>query len=233
MKLGILGAGNLGMALASHVRKGVEVIAVKRETAKSDSNLRITTEMESLTECDVIFVTLKPDVFRKEMQRIGEIAGDAPVISFAAGVKLDEMKEHIANPFRAMTNLAVSIVAHYPRDAAKHIPLVAELMECKSEKELDVMTSYIGSSPGILAYLINAFIVSAVREGVDYSKAVKLATSAFKASAQLYERYGLEEMVRRIATPGGTTVEGIVEILDAQRKLIDALSTAAIKARVL
>ncbi len=231
MKLGILGAGNLGMALASSVKEGVEVIAVKRKPVRS--KFRISTELSSLAECDVIFVTLKPKVFREEMRRIGEIAENRPVVSFAAGVKLDEMKKYIENPFRAMTNLAVSIVAYYPQKTVEFLPFKAELMECSSEDELDAMTSYIGSSPGILAYLINAFVISALKDGIEYSKAVKLAISAFKASAQLYEAYGLEEMTRKIATPGGTTVEGIADILDAQRILVDALSSAASKARVL
>ncbi len=231
MKLGILGAGNLGMALASNVREGVEVIAVKRKPVRA--KFRVSTEIDAISECDVIFVTLKPGVFREMVVKIGEIAEDRPVVSFAAGVKLDEMRRHIENPFRAMTNLAVPIVAYYPQKTAEFLPLKAELMECSSEDELDAMTSYIGSSPGILAYLISAFVISALKDGIEYTKAVKLAVSAFKASAELYEKYGLEEMTRKIATPGGTTVEGIAEILDAQRILVGALSSAASKARVL
>lgn len=239
MKLGIIGAGNLGMAIAKNAARKVEVVAVKRKVVdtKNIDGIEITDDIEALEDCDILFVTLKPEVFRIELKKIGNLAKKIPVVSFAAGVKMEEMKKHIVNPYRAMTNLAIesrSLIAYYPPDAINHISFLdAEFIKCESERELEVMTSYIGSSPGILAYLLHAFYISAVKDGVEHKKATKIAISAFKSTAMLYERYGLENMVAKIATPGGTTVEGIVEVMEAQEIIVKALSAATSKAKVL
>ncbi len=67
---------------------------------------------------------------------------------------------------------------------------------------------------------------------MDYEKAVRIAVSSFKSTAELYGRYGLEGMVRKIATPGGTTIEGIIRVEEVQSALIEALSSASSKAKV-
>lgn len=235
MKVGIIGAGNLGMALAKNASRNAEVTAVKRNVVDVEG-VKVVDRMEEVRDCDIIFVALKPGVFRKELEKIGGIAGNKPVVSFAAGVKLEEMEKCIKKPYRAMTNLAIehrSLIAYYPAETLQQISFLdAEFVECNSEKELDVMTAYIGSSPGILAYLLHAFILSAIRDGVDYEKAVRIAVSSFKSTAELYGRYGLEGMVRKIATPGGTTIEGIIRVEEVQSALIEALSSASSKAKV-
>ncbi|WP_290596700.1 MULTISPECIES: pyrroline-5-carboxylate reductase family protein [unclassified Archaeoglobus] len=233
MRVGVIGAGNLGMALAKNASKRAEVVAVKRKVVEMEG-IEVTDRMEGVRDCDVILVALKPDVFRRELERIGRVAEERPVVSFAAGVKLDEMRRHIKNPFRAMTNIAISLVAYWPAETFQHISFLdTEFIECSNESELDVMTAYLGSSPSILAYLLHAFILSAIRDGVNYTKSLKVAVSSFKATAELYERLGLEGMLRKIATPAGTTIEGVIRVGEAQRALIEALSAASSKARVI
>jgi len=136
----------------------------------TDSLIRVSAGIEDAGDCDVFIVTLKPDVFRKNMKVIGELVAQRPVVSFAAGVKLEEMKKYISKPYRAMTNIAIeqrSLVACYPPEAAEVLSFLdAEFMECRSEEELDVMTTFLGSSPAIVAYLIHAFVLSALKEGL-------------------------------------------------------------------
>jgi len=233
MKVGVIGVGNLGMALAKKACKNAEVVAVKRKVVEVEG-VEVTDRIEDVGDCDVILVALKPDVFRMELERIGRVAGEKPVVSFAAGVKLDEMRRHIKNPFRAMTNIAISLIAYWPAETFQHISFLdTEFIECSNEGELDVMTAYLGSSPSILAYLMHAFILSAIRDGVDYAKSLKVAVSAFKATAELYDRLGLEGVLKKIATPAGTTIEGVIRVSEAQRALIEALSATSSKARVI
>jgi pyrroline-5-carboxylate reductase len=236
MKVAVIGAGNLGMALAKNAAKKVDVIAIKRHVEKKTlERITFKSRIEDADGCDVYLVTLKPDVFRENLEKIGDVAGGRPVVSFAAGVKLKEMKKHIERPFRAITNLAIedrSLVACYPAETVKHLEFLdAEFLECDSEEELEVMISYIGSSPAILACLIHAFILSAIKDGVPYERAIKVAVSSFRNSSDLYLKYGLDEMLKRIATPGGTTIEGILKVTPAKILLIDALLASSSKAR--
>jgi pyrroline-5-carboxylate reductase len=234
MKVGVIGAGNLGMAIAKNASKNAEVIALKRKKVDTEG-IRVVDRIDEIKDCEIFFVTLKPNVFRKNFEKIGAIAKDKPVISFAAGVGLDEMRKYIKNPYRAMTNLAIekhSLVAYYPPETIEYISFLdADFMECESESELENTTSYLGSSPAIVAYLIHAFVLAALKDGISYEKALKLALASFRSSTNLYEQLGLEEVVRRVATPGGTTIEGIIRILNAKNWLIEALNEASMKAR--
>ena len=233
MKVAVIGAGNLGSALAKNASKSVEVIALKRRPERIEG-VKVVTRVDEVEDCDVFFICLKPNVFRENLRAIGNFVKDKPVVSFAAGVKLDEMMKHIKNAYRAMTNIAIeerSILAYYPPEAYDHLSFLdAEFIECKSERELDVMTAYIGSSPAIVAYLLHSFILSALRDGLDYERSLNMAVEIFKASADLYKKHGLEQIVKKIATPGGTTIEGIIEIFSGSG-LINALAKTAQKAR--
>ncbi len=233
MRVGIVGAGKLGKAIIRNVAGRVEVIAVKRKIENIEG-AEVTDRIEDLESCDVIIVTLKPNVFRQMLSLIGKVSKEKPVVSFAAGVKLDEMRKFIKRPFRAMTNLAIEnkgIITCYPPETKDHLSFMnAEIVPCESENELELTTALIGSSPAIIAYLIHAFILAGIKGGLDYSKARYYATVAFRSAADLYAAYSLDEIVEKIATPAGTTIEGITEILKAQNAVIDSLIATAAKA---
>ena len=93
------------------------------------------------------------------------------------------------------------------------------------------MTSLIGSSPAIICYYLHYFTLAAVKEGIKYNLAKYLAVKAFEAAAKIYMKYGLEGAVKRIATPGGTTIEGILEVVG--NSFINSIMKAAEKARKL
>ncbi|ADC66012.1 NADP oxidoreductase coenzyme F420-dependent [Ferroglobus placidus DSM 10642] len=229
MKVAIVGGGNLGRALAKACR-GVDVVIVKRRYEKIE-NFEVKTSLD--VEADVYFIALKPKDFRSNMKKIGEVAGDKPVVSFAAGVKLEEMRKFIKNPYRAMTNIAVedgSLIAVYPEETKKFVSFLnSEVLVCESEDELELMTSLIGSSPAFICYYLHFFTLAAIKEGVRFDKAKYVASKSFEAAAKIYMKYGLEEAVRRIATPAGTTIEGILEVVD--NPLSEAIVKAAEKAR--
>ena len=172
MKVGVVGAGKLGKAIIKNVSKKCGIVAVKRKVERIEG-AKVTQDIEDVAGCDVIFVTLKPNIFRENMEKIGEVAQETPVVSFAAGVKLNEMGKFIAKPYRAMTNLEIeefSVVAYYPEEAKEYLNFLnAELIQCEDERELDLMTNYIGSSPALIAYLINALVLSAIKDGIDFN----------------------------------------------------------------
>jgi len=234
MKVAVVGAGNLGRAIIKNAARKVEVVAVKRRPEKLE-NAEVTTKIEDIGDADLVLIALKPDVFRRNIKRIGELAGDTPVVSFAAGVKLAEMVKYIRHPHRAMTDLAIerrSLVACYPPETMKLLSFLdAEFLECESEDELDAMTAYIGSSPAILSYLLHAMVLAALKDGIRYRKGIRIASHAFRSAAWLYENYGLERVTEMVATPGGTTAEGILNLRPAEKVLMDAMLSTSARAR--
>jgi len=233
VKVAVIGAGNLGMALIKNAMKNTEIIAVRRriEKAQEMKGVEFANEIEGASEANIFLVALKPHVFRGHLELIGEVVKSKPLISFVAGVRLEEMLKHIENPFRAMTNLGIEergVVACYPPETAEHLRfLEADYIYCETEDELDAMTSYLGSSPALIAKLFNAFVISALHQGISYNHALKAGISAFQSAAYLYSKYGLEKTIRKIATPGGTTAEGLRQIAGIEKGFIDALISAS------
>ncbi len=233
MKVAVIGAGNLGMALIKNAMKNVEVIAVRkrREEFQELEGVEFVYDIQEAGEANIFLIALKPHVFRSHLETIGDVAKSKPVISFVAGVRLEEMLKHIENPFRAMTNLGIEekgVIACYPPETAEHLRfLEADFIYCETEDELDAMTSYLGSSPALIAKLFHAFVISALHQGISYGNALKAGISAFQSAAYLYSKYGLEDTIRKIATPGGTTAEGLREIAGIEKGFIDALIAAS------
>ncbi|WP_202319663.1 pyrroline-5-carboxylate reductase family protein [Archaeoglobus neptunius] len=238
MKVAVIGGGNLGTAITMNAARKAEVIVVKRRKELFDvvDNVEVVSSIEEASSADVFIITLKPDVFRANIGKISEVADEKPVISFAAGVKLGEMRS-IESPHRAMTNLAIEkkgLVACYPPQTRRHLGFLdAEFIPCSSEKELEAMTSFLGSSPAIISKLVHAFIVAALKEGISYENALKTGIHVFGATAYLYNKYGLESLIQKIATPGGTTAEGLTKIPLAERAFMDALISASKRAEEL
>ncbi len=226
LRVAVVGLGNLGKRLAEKARKGAEVVGVEPKNVMIEG-VEVVRDIEE-AEADVYLVALKPGIFRKEMARIAMVAGDRPVVSFAAGVKLAEMNV-LENPVRAMTNLAVSLIAVYPKAELNF--LEAEIISCQTEDELDSLTSFLGSSPALITRLIDAFIIAALREGVTHDTAKKVAISAFIDAVKLFAEMGSENLVRSVTTPGGTTAEGLLKMPLAEKAFMDALIACSEKAR--
>ncbi len=226
MRVAVIGLGNLGRRLAERAKEGAEVVGVEPKNVDIEG-VEVIGDIEE-ARADIYLIALKPNVFRKEMERIADVVQEKPVVSFAAGVKLAEMKA-LKNPARAMTNLAVNLIAVYPKAELNF--LGAEVILCQNEDELDSLTSFLGSSPAFIARLIDAFIIAALREGVTYDTAKKVAVSAFRDAAKLFHEMGSEELVRSVATPGGTTAEGLLKMPLAEKAFMDALVACSEKAR--
>ena len=233
MKIAVVGAGNLGMALIRNAMRNAEIIAVRRRKEKTQEmeGVEFVTDIEEAGEANIFLVALKPRVFRSHLDTIGDVAKSKPVISFVAGVRLEEILKHIENPFRAMTNLGIEekgAIACYPPETAEHLRfLEAEFIYCETENELDAMTSYLGSSPALISKLFHAFVISALHQGISYDNALKAGMHAFQSAAYLYSKYGLEETIRKIATPGGTTAEGLREISGIEKGFMESLIAAS------
>jgi len=75
----------------------------------------------------------------------------------------------------------------------------------------DVVTAVSGSGPGYIFFLAQHFIAAAVAEGLPEDVARKLVTETLAGSAELLRQRpdSPAELVRKVATPGGTTEAGL------------------------
>jgi pyrroline-5-carboxylate reductase len=262
--IGFLGAGKMGEALAHGLLKAQlvpaervllsDADAARRRTVARQLGVRVVAENQELVRAsDVVVLALKPNVLREELPRLaGVVKPSHLVVSIAAGVTLAELEEMLpaGTPVvRVMPNtpsLVGSGAAGYAlgRHAMKgHGELVEQLLGsvglCVAvpERLLDAVTGLSGSGPAFVALVIEAMADGGVLCGLPRDVALKLAAQTVLGTAQMVLETGMApaELKDRVASPGGTTIEGIkaLERGGLRSALIQAVEAATQKAKAL
>jgi pyrroline-5-carboxylate reductase len=244
--IAILGAGNLGSAIAKRlVEVGYRVYVTGRRKAILDElqNLgcRVETNPRAVERCDVVIVTVKPNDVLSLLGEIKNSVRGKTLISFAAMVKLREMKEILEDVriIRAMTNLFAesgnAFTVYYSEgdvsDIADIFSSLGEAERVDEERIVDVMTAFSGSSPAFVAKLISGFVYAGLSCGLSAELSKKATLSVFRATARHLGREGEDEFIKRVTTPGGTTIQGLKKMMEyrVEFALIEALEAAARK----
>ena len=102
MKIGFIGAGNMGGALARGISQISEtkVYIYDKNTEKSDNLAAliggISTNFEAVVKSsDFVFLGVKPNVILEVAEAVGKIADAKTVIvSMAAGIKIEKIEEN-------------------------------------------------------------------------------------------------------------------------------------------
>ncbi len=239
MKIAIVGCGKLGSAIAKILTKEYEILAIRRDPSKIEFECEKSSDVSDAKKCDFIILTLKPQDFRKIIKK--DEFKDKIVISFMAGVSVEELKKVSKKVVRAMTTLAVeygeSFVTFYcdglsPDEEELIIKILKKLGEpIRAEEEIvDVSTAF-ASSIAFISELIEALIFAGVRQGIKRDIAEKLSILTFHSCLKLVEKYGCKEVVDKVATPAGATVEGLAKLMECKAAwcLQEAFCSAAKK----
>jgi pyrroline-5-carboxylate reductase len=237
-KIGIIGAGKIGSAIARGVvRAG---LASKDQVMASDvsealrvavaNELGITTESENSKVCrfaDIIILAVKPQILDSVVKEIADHVGTTKlVVSVAAGVPLSRIEGNLARGarvVRVMPNIPCVIRAGASAYAAGGSATQADLEKVASllnsfgialpveEKYLDAVTGLSGSGPAYVFLFIEALADGGVQVGLSRDVALKLALQTVYGSARmaLETVKHLAELKDEVTSPGGTTIAGL------------------------
>ena len=227
MKIGIIGFGNLGRALASGLVMSGCVGAGDLYVCENSHDTRIASEREPfhahasedvnfvVYNSDIIFLTVKGYVFDELSSVIDRHALSGKVfVSFMAGVSFERVFSLIGEVtlVRAMPSLAIAScdgVIGYTRAP----PQVAEIFgklgyafeTCPDNIEKVMAFSSCGL--GFAAYLIDAFASAGESMGFPPETCAHIAALTFKNAV---ERGNFRDTVTSVATPGGATEQGVL-----------------------
>jgi pyrroline-5-carboxylate reductase len=242
----VIGAGNLGSAISKALVGKVEVFVSGRKEKileeLKNKGCKIRSSLDASSQADVVFLTVKPKDVPSALKEIRNEVRGKRVVSFAAMVKLDQIREIIPDSivFRAMTNVFAeegrAFTVYYPSKderLEKLLSFLGEVHLVKAESEVDVMTVFSGSSPAFVSKIIQGFIYGGLKCGLTYELAKKAAISIFEGTAIYLKDKEPDELIKRIATPAGTTIEGIkkLEKHRIEYAIIDALEAGVEIAR--
>ncbi len=239
-KLGFIGAGNMGQALAhglvaQKVFKANELMASDVDTVRRRKFSRATgiqtvrDNLEVVREVPALLLAVKPQTIDAVLAEIGsQLTRDGTAarklfISIAAGVPIARIQSQLGGKcrvIRVMPNAPAMVgegMAALVRGGAatkadeafalKLFRSVGHAVALADEGLLDAVTALSGSGPAYVYLFVKAMADAGVEEGLPAKLAQEMALQTLcGAAAQMRQsKMPVEELIRVVASPGGTT----------------------------
>ncbi len=258
-QIAVLGAGQMGATLiASLLHDGVpasKIRATVKHTARTAgamemSGTAVTTDNSAAVRgANIVLVCVKPAQVLKLLEEVRpHLVPDSVVISIATGVSTEQLESALPGHavIRAMPNTACRIGKgmtalsrgkHATQEAMEIAESIFSLTGRIAEVDDALMNATTGlsaSGPAFIYIILEALIDGGVRTGLSRELSTLLATQATLGAASMVLETGRHPAVLKneVTTPGGCTIDGILEIEagNVRATLIRAISTAAAKA---
>lgn len=194
----------------------------------------------------VVFLCVKPKDVRAVLGELAPwLTADHLVVSVAAGVRLSFLEACLppgVRVVRVMPNLPVVVgevaaacatgTLATPEDAGIVERIFGSMGICVpvDEDHLDTVTGLSGSGPAYVYAILEGLIRGAVEAGLPEALGRRLAAQTLRGAATLVlqDDRALGDLIKDVATPGGTTAEGLKVMAEAN--LEDALARAVVAA---
>ena len=249
----LVGCGRLGSAmlegwLATGAVAGQDLIIFSpsekpaAEAARA-KGARINPPLDSLREAKTVVLAVKPALWRAALEPlVPYLNPEAVLVSVMAGMRSADLSATAGRPVaRVMPTTAVAqaqgVAAVWSADAralaaaqALFAP-VADLAPLDDEALMDAATAVAGSAPAFIYAFVQGLADAGVRQGLSAGSAARLARGALRsAGAGLETGEGLDALIARIASPGGTTRAGLDAM--AEGGDLNRAAEAAVRAAV-
>jgi pyrroline-5-carboxylate reductase len=239
----ILGAGSMGTAILAGMIKAhikpehVKVTARRVESAEAlakkfgvtayATSYQPNANSLAVAGAQVVLLSVKPTYVVEVLEQIKDvIAGDALVISVAAGVTTATIEEHLPESvavIRAMPNtpalikLGVTGISVGSRASQEHLAIATELFNGVGktlvipEEQIDALSTISGSGPAYVFYFIEEFIRTAIAQGFTQDEAYLMVTQTFLGASELLVQTQGDpaELRRQVTSPNGTTMKAV------------------------
>ncbi len=247
IRIGFIGFGRMGKAMAIGFSKaGLEKSCITvydklssaRKDAESNGFRVVETAAEVCKYSEIVIVAVKPRDVEEAVKSFANAAEGKIVVSIAALVPLKKIEELLPKSvvYRAMPNIAVEVnegfIALSPQSRrSEYLERVFRLLgeiEWVDEETLNMLTFYSASTPAMVAEIFDAFLLSALKAGLQYNIAKKALSTVFKGVGALLETKSVSEVRDAVITPKGVTIKAIEKmyVYGAKQRLVKALNDA-------
>lgn len=259
MKLGFIGAGNMGGAILRGfinqkiiAAQDIYVIRKNKELLNKmagDLGIVPCTDYKELIEnCDIVFMAVKPVMFKEILNDISaDLNKYKPLlVSMAAGLEIsdiEKMADYTGAIIRIMPNInaeiAMSATAYCGNKACSQENLATienlfstiGLATAVAEGLFPVFTGIAGCSPAFVYMFIDGLARGAVKNGMNKKQALEISAQAVLGSAAMFLKSNQHpfELVDKVCSPGGTTIAGVCEL---QEYRFDSALVSAVDATI-
>lgn len=260
-RIGIIGFGYMGESLLSGLKERypdiqVAVADTRQERARhAVSSYGAEDYTHSLSElfgfAELAILAVKPQDKELICEQIGDAARDAKVLSVLAGTRTDFFAERLNTKAvcRFMPSLAAGVgkaVVGVSFHGAPEEQFRTECLEVAAaigspqevpEKLMGAVTGLSGSGLAFVFAFVHALALGSTRAGLPYDQAKEMALDVLDGAQQLLRHSGEHpvSMLSKVASPGGTTIEGINRLEEGRfaSVVMDAVVAAANRANAM
>ena len=252
MKIAIIGAGNMGGAIARGLAKGTiiqakDIYVSNPSQAKLDAlkqefpTMQVTNNnSEAVQGADIVLLAVKPWLIEQVVKELSFDEEKQILVSVAAGISFAQFEEWVGEKmpiFRVIPNTAISqlesmtlIASHHATEEQEQLLLnifnEMGLAMLIPEKQMAATTALTSCGIAYVLKYIQAAMQAGIELGVYPKDAQRMVAQSVKGAASLILNNDTHPSVEidKVTTPGGITIRGINELEH------EGFSSAVIKA---
>ena len=261
-KIGCIGCGNMGGALASAIAKTenslylADMDAAKASALAERLGASCLSVDEIIAECDMVLIGVKPQGLGALAEEIAPLVsarkGEITLVSMCAGVSLEKLASFFgldARIIRIMPNTPAAVgegmILYVPgahcreEDVALFLSALAPAgkLSLIPEDKIDAASAVSGCGPAFVYMFAQGMAEGGVLCGLSYADALAFAAKTMVGAGQMIlEGIGHPEALKdAVCSPGGSTIEGVRVLENAALRgaLIEAVEAAYIKTKEL
>jgi len=263
MKIGFIGAGNMGSAIIggmvdSGIYKADEIFVCDLDSENVDrlvDKYNINADENNINvvkNSDILFLAVKPNVYTKLICEIRDFIDNQIVVSIAAGKSIQAVSTMFGKKIKlvrvmpntpALVGEGMAAICGNDFVTNEELNKVCDIFNCLgkaeivSEKLMDIVTAVSGSSPAIVYMFIEAMADAAVLGGMPRQQAYRFAAQTVFGSAKMVIDTGKHpaELKDMVCSPAGTTIEEVAEAerLGLRTAVIQAIKVCEAKSKLM
>ena len=222
MKITIIGAGNIGSAVAACLAKGhlyneKDIIISTPHTDKLENlhkqfpAIRIMTENQyAISEADIIILAVKPCIVDEVLSPL-RFSRTQILVSLVTGISISHLA-HLSETempiFRVVPNIAIT--------EHSSLTLITSRKAGKEHQQLIKQTFDALTSSGIAFALkyIHAAMQAGIELGISAEDAMRMTAYSMEGATELILNHDTHPLleIEKAATPGGATIKGLNEL---------------------
>ena len=232
MKMGIIGLGNMGAAMAHGLLdNNIETFLYdrseeKRDAFKGNEAARVVdSEVDVVKGADAIILAVKPYVYEAVIETIKDEVKDQIIISITSAFDLEKLEESLPNKklMMALPNTPAKIlnsmtgICPGKNISEEEVNEIRKILsnfgetEIVEEKNIKIYEAVSGCMPAYVYMYIEAAADAAVSYGMQRDMAYRVISQAVAGSAKMVRESGIHpgELKDQVTTPAGTTIKGV------------------------
>ena len=235
MKVGIVGLGVMGKAMARIIKENHEIALFSRSQEKLGSFAKEVggkhcNTLEELADfSEAIIIAVKPKHLEVVAEDLDPLMGkETLLLSVLGGISLEVLRENFSNgiPFRVMPSLlllsrkGVIGIADEPSIDQKRKEQVNAILEGMGsrawidEPHMNAFTALAASNPALIYLMIEGMVEAGISMGIKADLAQEFILKTLEGSIDLLRMNGntTQKLRYQICSPGGSTIAGIEEL---------------------